>query len=159
MKAKISPLRLLAFQLLDSSYEFIVPQEKEVIPQELFNAYSIDIDFNHQTFTDVSSRFQVFLEIEVNKSRKIAGYCLKLTGMGIFELDENNLTEREINNLKWYSPINMLINNLRNIISQTTAFGPMSVYLLPPINVMDLVKQKVEKNKKKEGSTGSKHSS
>lgn len=150
MKAKISPLKLLVFQLLDSEYEFIVPQEKEVIPQDLFNSYPIDIDFDHQTFTDVPSRFKVFVKISVNNGSKKSGYRMSLTGMGIFELDETNLKEQEINNLKWYSPINMLINNLRNIISQTTAFGPMSVYLLPPINVLDLVKQKMEKSKKKQ---------
>jgi preprotein translocase subunit SecB len=146
MKAKFSPLELLKFELLQSQLKFIVPEIDEIDVHELFKSYAVNIDFNHNYLED--EKIQVFVSVKVNNSRKPKhGYSMLAEGMGIFKVsDQENLNEKLLGNLKYYSTLNMMINNLRNIMYQTSNLGPMGGYLLPPIDILDLFKKK-EKQK------------
>lgn len=145
MRAKPSPLKLLVFHLVKNNFEFIVPKEDEIIPQVLFESYPIDIDFAHHPLSDSATQIQVFVEIKINNSKKKSGYSLTVEGMGVFQLDDKNLEKEVAYNLRIFSSLNMMINNLRNIIAQQTAFAPMGVYLMPPIDIKDLLEQKSKK--------------
>lgn len=145
MRAKKSPLKLLAFHLVKNNFEFIVPKEDEIIPQVLFESYPFDIDFAHHPLSDSTTHIQVFVEIKINNSKKKPGYSLTVEGMGVFQLDDKNLENEVAYNLRIFSSLNMMINNLRNIIAQQTAFAPMGVYLMPPIDIKDLLEQKSKK--------------
>lgn len=151
MRAKKSPLKLEVFHLVRNNFEFIVPKETEVVPKVLFDSYPIDIDFIHQPIPESKSLVQVFVEIKINNSKKKAGYSIVTEGMGVFELNAKNIEEEVVHNLRIFSTLNMMINNLRNIIAQQTAFAPMGAYLLPPIDIRDLLEKKRTQVKKQGG--------
>jgi preprotein translocase subunit SecB len=148
MKAKFSQLELHKFELLNSTYKFIVPKENEVDVQSLFKSYSVNIDFEHHFLED--DEIQIFVIVSVNDLKKPkSGYVLAAEGMGIFELDKGGkISENLRGNLKFYSTLNMMINNLRNIMFQQSNLGPLGGYLLPPIDIMDLFKKKEKAAKK-----------
>ena len=148
MRAKTSKLKLIGFHILKSEYEFIVPDEKEVIPQKLFDSYSIDIDFSHHPCEELPSHIQVFVQLKINHTKKKAGYSFIVRGMGLFKLVDKKMNASIAHNLRIFSTLNMVINNLRNIIAQQTAFAPIGVYLLPPIDIQDLFRKKVDKEKR-----------
>jgi preprotein translocase subunit SecB len=144
MKAKFSPLQLLDFKLLESHYEFIVPEKEEVNVPDLFRSYPVDIDFGMGK-TDVEGEIQLFTKIEVNftKKKSLPGYKIMVEGGGTFRIqDPENVDEGLRNNLSQFSTLNMMINNLRNIIYQITNLGPMGGYLLPPIDISQLLRDK-----------------
>ena len=145
MRAKPSPLKLLALHLVRSNFEFIVPKEEEIVPQVLFESYPIDIDFAHQPLPNSTTHIQVFVEIKINNSKKKSGYTLTVEGMGVFQLDDKNIEKEIAYNLRIFSSLNIMINNLRNIIAQQTAYAPMGVYLMPPIDIKDLLEKKSKK--------------
>lgn len=149
MKAKFSQLQLHTFELLNSNYNFIVPKKDEVDVSELFNSYSVNIDYTHNFLED--DLIQVFVKIEINNlKRPKDGYSLSVEGMGVFEINDNGkLSDELLSNLKFYSTVNMMINTLRNILFQLTNVGPLSGYLLPPIDILDLFKKKRKTSQKK----------
>lgn len=143
MKAKPSPLRLRDFELLKSTYQFNVP-DVEVIEdvKELFESYKIDIDFLNQELDN--GFIQVNCMLKVNTGKKpLPGYTMEAEALGVFSLEQaENLDKKVRGNLRFYSTLNMMINNLRNIIFQQSNLGPMGGYLLPPIDVLDLFDKK-----------------
>jgi preprotein translocase subunit SecB len=146
MKAKFSPLQLLDFKLLESHYEFIIPNEEEINVKDLFQSYPVDIDFGIGK-TEVEGEIQLFTKIEVNftKKKSLPGYKLMVEGGGTFRIqDPENVDEVLKNNLSQFSTLNMMINNLRNIMYQITNLGPMGGYLLPPIDISQLLRDKAE---------------
>ena len=150
MKAKVSPLHIQDFELLEFNYKFIVPEQTEIDNvKELFQSYEIDIDFAHRDLNE--STFQVMCKVEVNNLKKPQpGYAVFAEGLGVFELDNKvSLDNSTKGNLKFYSSLNMMINNLRNIIYQNTNIGPMGGYLLPPIDIVNLFDQKRKSQEKK----------
>jgi preprotein translocase subunit SecB len=144
MKAKFSPLQLLDFKLLQTKYEFIIPDEEEIDIKDLFQSYLVDIDFEIGK-TDVQDEIRLFTKIEVNFTKKKTrpGYRLMVEGGGTFRIqDPENVDEGLRNNLSQFSTLNMMINNLRNIMYQITNLGPMGGYLLPPIDISQLLRDK-----------------
>lgn len=142
MKVKFSPLKLKQFELLESQFKFNVPKEGQVDVSSLFESYSVDIDFVHH-FPEENT-IQVFVKVKVNNLKKPKpGYVLFSEGMGIFEIQKSDSIDEKLSgNLRFYSTLNMMINNLRNIMYQISNLGPMGGYLLPPIDVLDLFKKK-----------------
>ncbi len=148
MKAKFSPLDIEKFELLKSTYEFILPKAEEVDVLELFRTYSVQIDFNHFEKKD-EDFIQVMVKIEVNnlKQPKV-GYRLKAEALGVFRLQDNDLEKGVVYNLKYFSTLNMMINNLRNVMFQTSNIGPMGGYLLPAVDIADLFRKKQKQSLK-----------
>ena len=143
MKAKASPLKLEVFELLKSQYKFIAPESGVVENlHALFAAYKIDIDFDHQA--GKHGKMVVFCTIGVNSGRKPdAGYSMDVAAAGVFKIDDSDeLDASTLSNLQYYTTFNMMINTLRNVMLQQSNLGPMRGYLLPPIDVLDLFKQK-----------------
>jgi preprotein translocase subunit SecB len=144
MKAKFSPLQLLDFKLLETKYEFIIAGEEGIDIKDLFQSYLVDIDFEIGK-TDVQDEIRLFTKIEVNFTKKKTrpGYRLMVEGGGTFRIqDPENVDEGLRNNLSQFSTLNMMINNLRNIMYQITNLGPMGGYLLPPIDISQLLRDK-----------------
>ena len=144
MKAKFSPLQLLDFKLLESHFEFLVPEESEIDIKELFQSYSVDIDFGIRN-NEEAQEIQLFTMIQVNSGEEgsLPGYKIMVEGGGTFRIQNPDELEDNLkNNLTQFSTLNMMINNLRNIIYQITNLGPMGGYLLPPIDIMQLLRDK-----------------
>jgi preprotein translocase subunit SecB len=144
MKAKFSPLKLKEFELLKSNYQFNIPKKEEIDIDRLFNSYTVQINFNHFDIDD--NNIQVFVMITVNNLKKPKdGYTLVNEAVGVFQLIKKDLSDAVFNNLKFYSTLNMMINNLRNIMFQTTNIGPLGGYYLPAIDIVDLFDKKSKK--------------
>lgn len=149
MKIKKSPLSLLSFHLAKSHFEFIEPKGDEFLQEDMFSKYPIEVEFSHETNVEQEAISRVFVEIKVNHTKKLPGYAFTISGQGVFHLDESGLDEILVRNLKIFSSLNMVINNLRNIIAQQSAFGQMGVFLLPPIDMQDMMKKKTDEEEKK----------
>ncbi|AFL86153.1 Preprotein translocase subunit SecB [Belliella baltica DSM 15883] len=150
MKAKFSPLQLLDFKLLESHFEFLVPEESEIDIKELFQSYSVDIDFGIRN-NEKAQEIQLFTMIQVNSGKEgsLPGYKIMVEGGGTFRIQNSEALEENLkNNLTQFSTLNMMINNLRNIIYQITNLGPMGGYLLQPIDITQLLRDKAGKGDK-----------
>ena len=148
MKARFSPLQLLDFKLLESHIEFVVPDQGELDVKELFQSYSVDIDFGLQE-NENDHEIQLFTVIQINlgEQETLPGYKIMVEGGGTFRIQNpEELDENLKKNLTQFSTLNMMINNLRNIIYQITNLGPMGGYLLPPIDISQLLRDKVGDN-------------
>ena len=148
MKARFSPLQLLDFKLLESHIEFVVPDEGELDVKQLFQSYSVDIDFGLQE-NENDHEIQLFTVIQINlgEQETLPGYKIMVEGGGTFRIQNpEELDENLKKNLTQFSTLNMMINNLRNIIYQITNLGPMGGYLLPPIDISQLLRDKVGDN-------------
>jgi len=146
MKAKFSPLQLLDFKLLESHFEFLVPEPGEIDLKELFSFYPVEIDFDMTSIKD-DGEIQLITRIEVNSDEeyKFPGYKIMVEGGGTFSINESEEIDEGLRkNLLKFSTLNMMINNLRNIIYQITNLGPVGGYLLPPIDVSKLLQDKIE---------------
>jgi preprotein translocase subunit SecB len=141
MLAKKSPLILKNFLLLRQTFQFIQPEE-EVVISDVTDKYGIDIDFAINKPDDF---YQCFLKIEINQAdTPLPGYQIFIEGVGIFAIDNSfELSEEEKGNLIQYSSISICINSLRSIISNITSFAPFGKYILPSIDVNELLKDKV----------------
>ena len=153
MKAKKSPLELLDFEILQANMQFITPDKDEVDLDELFSGYSIDVDFSlGGNMESGLHRIQAVIIVNGQKSdsRNVCpGYSLVVEGGGTFRIAPGvDINEQERNNLVLFSTLNVVIGCLRNAMQQLTTQGPMGPYILPPIDIVDLIHQKQELTEK-----------
>ncbi len=141
MKAKASPLQIIDFALLNLEFNFIQPESEEQTNfQGYFDQYPLDIDFSIQG-NDV---IQVFIKANINRSdHKLPGYSIMAEAACVFEFNkEIEITEEIRNSIGGFSTIYIALNTLRGFISQTTAIAPAGRYILPSIDLNDLIQQK-----------------
>ena len=146
MKAKFSPLQLLDFKLLESDFEFLAPESSDIDHKKLFFSYPVEIDFDINS-TEDNKEIQLITRIKVNADEeyKLRGYKILVEGGGTFSINESEKMDEGLKtNLLKFSPLNMMINNLRNIMYQITNLGPLGGYLLPPIDISKLLQDKIE---------------
>lgn len=138
MIAQSSAIKLKNFAVLQSHYEFEQPKKNIRDVQKTFEAYEIDIDFAHHNEDD-DNTIHVFVKIGINQAKKtLPGYKLLVEGLGIFQLTEEGLNKQEINNLKYYSTVSIIVGYLRNSLTGITASAPFGPYLLPTIDMQHL---------------------
>lgn len=149
MKAKFSPLQLLDFKLLETHYEFEALGHEEMDIKDLFSAYPVEIDFDMgKSEEEEEIRLITMIEVNLDKTSRLPGYRIMVEGGGTFKInDSENIEESLRNNLSQFSTLNMMINNLRNIIYQITNLGPLGGYLLPPIDISQLLRDKASQQK------------
>lgn len=147
MIIKRSPLDLAEFVLIDQQYKFI-EAEGDVPDRSFFDQYDIDIDFSINTPDHL--HFQIMVKIEVNPEQKLPGYFLASTGVGFFDFSRTpDISEQEKRDFLQMSGISICINQLRGVIAALTANAPYGRYLLPSIDVNDLLSQKAISLKEK----------
>jgi preprotein translocase subunit SecB len=142
MIALPSEIHLESFAVLKSTYQFIRPNRNPKEWQKIFKSYEIDIDFAHNVNADKT--IHVFTKISVNQNEKpLPGFQLFVEGAAVFSFSEtNNLSESEEKNLRFYSTVNILIGYLRSTLTTITSASPLGPFLLPPINMADLISKK-----------------
>ena len=143
IRAKFSPLELEHFELLNTRYDYVMPKNDEKLNTgELFRSYRVDVEFDH--FFDDEETIRLFAKINVNDlERPKKGYTIAATALGVFKLKGlDSVDDQSGNNLRLYSTLNLMINNLRNVMCQITNLGPLGAYQLPPIDILDLFKKK-----------------
>ena len=87
----------------------------------------------------------------MNKSKSIInqpdepqpGYQILAEGISIFRLhNAKEMNNKTLTNLKNISALSIAINNLRNYITNMMAYGPFGKFILPAIDVNQLIKTK-----------------
>jgi preprotein translocase subunit SecB len=145
MKLITSQIQLKTFNLLDLDFKFN-PQDKanKLKIEDLFLKYSLEIDF---TWKKLEDRHLVFCHISINANESLKGYSIMAEGMGIFKLDIDVSNEVSQDLLR-YSATSIVIQELRAIIRNVTANGPLGRYILPSIDIKEQVKLKFDLLKK-----------
>lgn len=139
MKPKSSPLHFLDYAVTRFDFEFNISKEDtDVIEQ--FEKYPLEIDFH----VFKNDQLKVFMDVEVNTEEpKLPGYSIKAEVACIFQLDENaELQVSQIQEIESFSIIYIALNSLRGIVSNFTANAPFGRYLIPSIDLNDLIEQK-----------------
>jgi preprotein translocase subunit SecB len=146
MKIKPSPLQLLDFTVFSFKMG-ITPTDD---PREInLSLLPVEIDFDTFQPKDAEKSIRIIeMNLLVNKAGKKAGYKFSLTASGVFSLeDETSLNENEKNNLLGISTINLMISNIRGFLKNVTSYGTFGAYLLPSVDMNDLMQEKVRKEK------------
>lgn len=152
MKSLRSPLILEDFAILDCEYNFTSADSDEVKDIEsLIDNYVIDIDFG-MSDNDLGNII-FFAKISINRNEEFKpihpGYSIFVEGASVFSFDEKSaLSDDEKATLLSYSALSITINNLRGFISALTAFAPFGKYMLPAIDVNNLLEQKKASSEK-----------
>lgn len=136
MKAKSTPLTFKSFIIEKSVFELIEPNNIKSANTIDFPKYPIDINFDHYLNENL---IKVEMNIAVNAKRKYHGIKIVVNAFGIFILNSQDLDQRQIFNLQVISTTSIMINSIRNFISQLTSFTPMGIYILPTIDVNHLL--------------------
>lgn len=159
MKPIASPLRILDFAITMMDFGLVFADRELSLSAE-FERYEVDIDFDMIKEGDL----RVFIRASVNQGpKKLAGYTLKAEAVCLFELDgKRKLKESEQSSIEGFSTIYIALNSLRGLISNFTANAPFGRYILPSIDLNDLIEKKrisltearAMSNRKKKGVTG-----
>ena len=153
MIAQKSPLVLETFFIVENRFKFIQPEDEiDNAQTELFDNYEIDLDFTIHHVSDEDDsiiRFNVFTKMGVNFKQPLAGYSTFIEGMGVYSLSKANLSSRDIDNLTNLSSVSIMINCLRGVLMDISSNAPFGRYILPSIDVNDLLNQKASKGKRK----------
>ena len=146
MKPHLSPLILLDFAIINSSFKFIAPPDNSDI-RKIVSDYLIDIDF---AIVQEPESTRVFIKTSVNQSEtEFPGYSIFAEGVAVFDISKTaKLTEDDKKSLLQFSAVSIALNSLRGFISSLTANAPFGRYTLPSIDVNDLFQQKAEVNVK-----------
>lgn len=149
MKVQLSPLVLLDFAILKSSFKFSTAKQETNI-RDIAASYELDIDFAILKESDNSTR--IFIKSAINQGKsKLPGYSIFAEGVAVFNLSkEVPLSKEDKNSLLQYSAVSIALNSLRGFIASLTANAPFGRYILPSIDVNDLFKQKLKATQMKE---------
>ncbi|MDB5246424.1 MAG: hypothetical protein JWQ40_818 [Segetibacter sp.] len=140
MKPNISPLHVLDFAITAMDFSIVSSQNEEEDLTSYFQKYEIDIDFT----LSKDQFLTVYIKTEINRSEeKLPGYTLMAEAACIFKFDEEaGLPDNIQQNLEGFSTIYIALNSLRGLISNFTANGPFGRYILPSIDLNDLIEKK-----------------
>lgn len=142
MKPSSSPLKILDFAITKFDFKFIHDRGKDYKPMaEYFQDYELDIDFNVYK----GELLQVDINVDVNKKGQIPGYSIAAVATCFFELDKaKNVNDEQRVAMEGFSIIYISLNSIRGLISNFTANAPVGRYILPSIDLNDLISQKKE---------------
>jgi preprotein translocase subunit SecB len=145
MIAKLSPLQWNSFTLLQSFFQLTNPPKDgpdQIQPAILFKDYVIDVDF--RVNKQGNGEWQVFAKVHVNWEEPVRpGYRLFVEGVGRFAIEgEEKLAKDKLQNMAYYSTVNIMVNRLRSHMTELTASSVLGAYTLPAIDITDLFKQK-----------------
>jgi len=147
MKPQLSPLILIDFAIINSSFKFIAPPENTDI-RKVFSKYHLDIDF---AIIQEQKNTRVFIKASINQAEtEMPGYSIFAEGVAVFNLSSTvTLSAEDKESLLQYSAVSIALNSLRGFIASLTANAPFGRYTLPSIDVNHLFKQKAKVDQKK----------
>jgi preprotein translocase subunit SecB len=80
-----------------------------------------------------------------DQENPVPGYCFSIVAQGTFNYDKTTkINTKDKDTLLYRSAIPIVIGQIRSYLSTLTAHGPFGIYLLPAIDMNDLLKQKAE---------------
>jgi preprotein translocase subunit SecB len=140
MKARLSPLSILDFGITSLDFKTIPSENPGDDPQAFFPKYDIDIDFG----INPGKYINVYITAKVNAGEeKLPGYSLCAQAACFFKFDEeSDLSKPQIAAMEGFSTVYIALNSLRGLISNFTANAPFGRYILPSIDLNDLIAKK-----------------
>lgn len=141
MIPKASPLNIIDYALLNFEFNLVEPKESDNTDiRSVFKNYELDIDFAIQG-NDV---IQVFIKSSINKNATpLPGYSISAEIACIFDFNDDFKIEDKVKqDIGGFSTIYIALNSMRGLISQITANAPFGRYILPSIDLNDLINQK-----------------
>lgn len=136
-----SKLQLIDFDVIKGNFEFEPPSEPVEVSQ-LFEKYKIEFEYAIKTFQD--KQYLLFAKIAINPpgDNKQKGYSVFAESISMFFYPSENSQEavRIINS----NGLSIAINSLRGYMMTLTGFGPMGKYVLPSLDVGDIMQQKAK---------------
>lgn len=141
MTPKPSPLQIVDFALTELNFKTIPPETEKIDLAAWFNNYILDIDFgilNHDYL-------KVFIKASINKDAVLPGYAIIAEATCVFRFESENLDNNVRKQLEGFSTIYIALNSLRGLISNFTANAPFGRYVLPSVDLNDLIEQKKTK--------------
>jgi preprotein translocase subunit SecB len=113
---------------------------------ELFSRYDIDIDFGVRK----DETIQVWVRAKINADEELKGYSIDAEAGCFFSFDDNsNLPAQNRETLEGFSAIYIGLNSLRGLISSFTANAPFGRYILPSLDLNELIEQKKKQQQEK----------
>lgn len=149
MEIKKSPLLFHEFIIVDSHLETVFDAKPAKCD---FAKIPLEIDFETFKANENEHLYNVALNINGNNlDNPVIGYKFSIIANGIFELTRFEEFDKEkVDQFLLFSALPMLISSVRNYLLNLTSYAPHGKYLLPAIDLNDLVKRKIESNKKVE---------
>lgn len=147
MQAQKSPL-ILEESFIIASNILSVPEPEEF--KGILNDFTIDIDFDIFTKeTDTEAR-RIVVSVQGNdQDNPVPGYCFSIVAQATYNYDKMvKVSKKDKDVLLTHSAIPMVIGQIRSYLSTLTAHGPFGIYLLPAIDMNDLIKQKADSSAK-----------
>lgn len=134
-----SPLRILDFAITKMDFELVLENVDSHV-SNFFPKYDMDIDFDMFKHNDL----KVFVRVQVNQStEKLPGYSFRAEAACFFAFDDRpGIEESQKRDMEGFSTIYIALNSLRGLISNFTANAPFGKYILPSIDLNDLIKKK-----------------
>jgi preprotein translocase subunit SecB len=146
MKVKHSKLELKDLVILNLDYQFNTPKEN-IDVDKLMSTYNIDLDF--MIIESLANEYKVFVKASINYNLKkpVYGYSIFIECGSAFKID-SEVSKDERNQLISNSALVMTLNFLRVSLVNITGSFPFGKYILPSIDVKDLLEQKAIVSKK-----------
>lgn len=141
-KVKFTELQIKEYKITGGYFQAIEETEKVKV-----DLPSLPVSVEYSIHTDNKDGIIIVVEVGCNKASKPKpGYSFEFSAQAGFEVPEN-LENRD--KLILYSCLPMVINNLRGYISSVTALSWHGPYLLPAIDVKDVIQKHNAQAKKK----------
>jgi preprotein translocase subunit SecB len=145
MKPNPSPLAIVDFAITRMDFRISSPDDDTDI-SELFSRYDIDIDFGVRK----DETIQVWVRAKINADEELKGYSIDAEAGCFFSFDDNsNLPAQNRETLEGFSAIYIGLNSLRGLISSFTANAPFGRYILPSLDLNELIEQKKKQQQEK----------
>ena len=111
----------------------------------VINNFEIEVDFDIYSEEDNSNHKRVVVSVLGNDfENPVPGYCFSIVAQGTFSFNKNAIIEKHDKDmLLSRSAIPIVIGQVRSYLSSLTAHGPHGLYLLPAIDMNDLLEKKV----------------
>lgn len=129
------------FVIMKAELKFIYPPDDQQIDvKALMGTYPVDIDFGTRS---EDGKIFAFVKTSINFGETPAyGYQLFCEGMGVTE-PIGNISEQDLTVIR-ESALILTVNQIRGFLFNITGYGAFGKYVLPAVDVDDLIRQKNE---------------
>ncbi len=148
MKIKNSELKFEDFKILASTFATVQTEEK--IPQKSLNEVPIEIDFDILFENKNGNKFKVLIQVESNNNEKPKpGYLYSVICEAKFYLKGlTRMPKEKKDQYLLFTALPFVISMVRSHLYNLSAMYPYGQYLLPSIDLMELIKSKSTEVKK-----------
>ena len=145
MEIKKSPLEIINYGVLNVTFNSILCDEEEEL--DIYK-YPIEIDFGLDEDGNESSFKTFFIKVWSNfDNNPEPGYSFSVETVTFFRIEnEKKLKKQTLNNLYTYSVLSIAYSNLRGILNDISNTGPYGKYILPSVDLQDLILKKQKKS-------------